>query len=229
MNAKPTTSSEQNSGKDSCKKSFNLLADVGVTQPLTTETRNQDDAFLNGSNQPASHFHPGPYPSTQSRVVQFNSEPATGDAGPSVVKFSQARIHTMIINTKISPKAGASPLLAEGIYPAVVKAIIPGKPEETTGEVSDLQIEFTLKDGAACLARKYPAKLDGRSPLRRDTQAVLGRHLSTQEMASFDTGTLVSRSCRVVVVHQAEGGSKPKARIKTVLGAELTPSVPVAA
>ena len=59
--------------------------------------------------------------------------------------------------------------------------------------------------------------MSGRSPLKREAQAILGRSLSIPEIASFDTDQLLNRTCQVVVVHQHNGGSKPKAVIKTVL------------
>ena len=76
------------------------------------------------------------------------------------------------------------------------------------------------------MAKKYPASMGERSPLKREAQAILGRNLSVPELQSFDTDQLLNRNCQVVVVHQHNGGSKPKAVIKTVLAAPLA-STPV--
>lgn len=214
MKTKPTTSSEQSSsGKLPCKNQLNLLADVGVTQPLTTETRNQDDAFLNGSTQPASpsHFHPGPYPSTQSQVVQSNSEPATGDAGPSVVKFGEARIPHMKLKLQIA-KAELAP---EGVHVATVLAI------KAKGD-SKCTVEFNLvADGNPfTVGKDYPAKLDRTSPLLRDAETIQGRKFAdTKGNEEFDLETLVTKACQVVVHHKRTNGGRLVAAVETVLPA----------
>lgn len=167
-------------------------------------------------------FHPGRFTDLPAQVISTNRRPAPRDVALPGVKCGESQQKVMILNTKISMKSGDAPLLAEGIYPAVIKAVVPGKRHPDTGEVLDLQVEFTLNGVPDCLTRKYPARLNGRSPLRRETQAVLGRNLSRLEIERFNTDELLNRSCRVMVMHQAEGAGKPKARIKTVLAPEPT-------
>ena len=226
MNTKPTTSSSQseanNSGKLPCKNPLNFLADVGVMQEPTTEARNQSQpaAFLVGSVQPASlsHFHPGPYSDTQSQV-QSNSEPATGDAGPSVVKFGQARVTHMKLKLHIA-KAELAP---EDIYPATVLGI------KNKGD-SKCTIEFSVvADGRPfTVGKDYPAKLDRTSPLLRDAETIQGRKFAdTKGNEEFDLDTLVTKPCQVVVRHKRTNGGREVAAVETVLPAVT--ALPVAA
>lgn len=132
----------------------------------------------------------------------------------------------MVITSTIQTKNNTV-LLAEGTYAAVVKAINPVDKVLKEGDKPELKIEFAVAGAAEPMPRRYPATLGGRSPLKREAQAILGRSLSIPEIASFDTDQLLNRNCQVVVVHQHNGGSKPKAVIKTVLAAPLA-STPVA-
>lgn len=215
MKTKPTTSNENSSGKVPCKKSLNILADVGVTQQPTVETTNQGqpEVFLVGSSQPASpsHFHPGPYPSTQSQVVQSNREPAAGDAGPSVVKFGQARIPHMKLKLQIA-KAELAP---EGVHVATVLAI------KAKGD-SKCTVEFNLvADGNPfTVGKDYPAKLDRTSPLLRDAETIQGRKFTDAKgNEEFDLETLVTKPCQVVVHHKRTNGGRLVAAVETVLPA----------
>ena len=137
-------------------------------------------------------------------------------------KASKSMVITSTIQTKNN-----TVLLAEGTYAAVVKAINPVDKVLKEGDKPELKIEFAVAGAAEPMPRLYPATLGGRSPLKREAQAILGRSLSIPEIASFDTDQLLNRNCQVVVVHQHNGGSKPKAVIKTVLAAPLA-STPVA-
>ena len=131
----------------------------------------------------------------------------------------------MVITSTIQTKNTV--LMQEGTYAAVVKAIEPVKKVLKDGDKPELKIEFAVAGAAEPMPRRYPATLGGRSPLKREAQAILGRTLSVPEIASFDTDQLLNRNCQVVVVHQHNGGSKPKAVIKTVLAAPVV--IPAAA
>lgn len=226
MNTKPTTSSssEQNSsGQLPCKKQLNVLADAGVMQQPTTGARNQGQpaAFLIGSVQPASlsHFHPGPYTSTQSQVMQLNSESAAGDAGPSVVKFGQARVTHMKLKLQIA-KAELAP---EDIYPATVLGI------KNKGD-SKCTIEFSVvaEGRPFTVGKDYPARLDRTSPLLRDAETIQGRKFAdTKGNEEFDLETLVTKTCQVVVQHKRTNGGRVVAAVETVLPANN--ALPVAA
>ena len=131
----------------------------------------------------------------------------------------------MVITSTIQTKNTV--LMQEGTYAAVVKAIEPVKKILKDGEKPELKIEFAVAGAAEPMPKRYSATMSGRSPLKREAQAILGRSLSIPEIASFDTDQLLNRNCQVVVVHQHNGGSKPKAVIKTVLATPVV--IPAAA
>ena len=131
----------------------------------------------------------------------------------------------MVITSTIQTKN--TTLMPEGTYAAVVKAVKPVEKVLKDGEKSSVAIEFAVVGATEPMSKRYPQRLDGRSPLKREVQAILQRSLSVPEIISFDTDQLLNRNCQVVVVHQHNGGSKPKAVIKTVLAAPAV--IPVAA
>jgi hypothetical protein len=132
----------------------------------------------------------------------------------------------MVIKSTI-PTKNSTVLMEAGTYAAVVKAINPVEKLLKEGDKPELEIEFTVVGATEPMPKRYLVRLDGRSPLRREVQAILGRSLSLPEIASFDTDQLLNRNCQVVVAHQHDGGSKPKAVIKTVQAAPVVlPSVP---
>ena len=240
MNANTTTSSSNesavsNSGKLPCKNPLNLLADVGVMQKPTTEARNQSQpaAFLVGSAVDASlsNLYPGPYTSTRSRMVQLNSELATEDAGPSVVKFGQTRVSHM--STKLvfnQPKRAV--LTPQGLYAALVTKVTVN-PKKGTNDPETVEVQFTLNELNQQVTRMYPAKMKGRSPLFRDAKSILRRGPSPDELEQgFDPAILKDRSCRVSVAHRLDHNGHPQSQTITVMAAEATPAVtaqPVAA
>lgn len=130
---------------------------------------------------------------------------------------SKRKVTRMVITTTISNGSNGA-LTPEGIYVAVVKAVSQVEKAPKPNQTAEIKIEFTVEGVAETMEKKYPAVLAGRSPLKREAQAILGRNLAQTEVARFDTDVLLKRPCRVIVVHQAEGGGKPKARIKAVLG-----------
>jgi hypothetical protein len=130
----------------------------------------------------------------------------------------------MIITSQIQTKKPAP--IAEGTYAAVVKDIKPVDKAVKEGDKPELKIEFAVEGAPETMFKRYPASMAGRSPLKRETQAILGRPLGDLELAKFDTAQLLNRNCRVVVVHERNGASRPKAVIKTVLTAPgVSPAV----
>ena len=125
----------------------------------------------------------------------------------------------MVITSTIQTKNTV--LMQEGTYAAVVKAINPVDKVLKDGEKPELEIEFAVVGATEPMRKQYPIRLDGRNPLRREVQAILGRPLSVPEIASFDTDQLLNRNCLVVVGHQHDPGSEPKAVIKSVLAAPV--------
>jgi hypothetical protein len=236
MNANTTTSSNEsagnNSGKLPCKNSLNFLADVGVMQRPTTEARNQGQlaAFIIGSVQPASllNLHPGPYPSTQSQVVQFNRELATEDAGPSVVKCSQARKPKMSTKLMFNKQKRAA-LTPEGVYAASVTAISV-IPKKGTEEPETIEVRFALNALNQHVTRPYPAKLGGRSPLLRDAKIILGRNQTRdEEEHGFDLDVLKDRPCRLSISHRPGPDGKPQRQFISVMAPETSTAAPAAA
>mgnify|MGYP003334900814 FL=1 len=97
----------------------------------------------------------------------------------------------MVIKSTIQTKNNTA-LLAEGTYAAVVKAINPADKNLQPGEPpKELTVEFAVVGAAEPMPRRYPATLGGRSPLKREAQAILGRSLSIPEIVSFDTDQLL--------------------------------------
>ena len=141
-------------------------------------------------------------------------------------KCGRVIVNNMKIVTTITNNTSTA-LMQAGTYAAVVKAIEPVKNVLKDGEKLELEIEFTVVGATEPMPKRYPQRLDGRSPLRREVQAILGRPLSVPEVACFDTDLLLNRNCLVVVGHQHDPGSEPKAVIKTVLAAPVV--IPAAA
>lgn len=237
MNTKPTSSNQSDansSGKVPCKKLVSFLAVVGVMQQPTTEANeeNRQAALRSGSALDASlnNFHPGSYTSTHPVVIS-NSELATGDAGPSVVKFSSARVSHM--STKLvfnQPKRAV--LTPQGVYAALVTKVTVNS-KEGTNEPETVEVQFTLNELNQQVTRTYPAKMKGRSPLFRDAKSILRRGPTVDELEQgFEPGILKDRSCRVSIAHRLDHYGHPQSQTITVMAAEATPAVtaqPIAA
>lgn len=222
MKTKPTTSEQNSNGKVPCKNQLKLLADVGVTQPLTIETKNQGQAFLFPSAQPArqlTRFPAGTLNVLFARREQLNNGTTLRITNSEANVGRQRASNHMVITSTIQTKNTA--LMQAGTYAAVVKAINPVDKVLKDGEKPELEIEFAVVGATEPMRKRYPIRLDGRNPLRREVQAILGRPLSVPEIASFDTDQLLNRNCLVVVGHQHDAGSKPKAVIKSVVAAPV--------
>lgn len=228
MNTNPTiSSSEQNSsGSTPCKKQLSFLADVDVMkQPTATANEASEKSAPFTSSVPASSqrpLHPGLLNDLLARVdlTKQRIKTVANKTTVSVNSKKHMKIVTNITNKQVA-------LMPEGTYAAVVKAIDEVEKLLKDGDKPELKIAFTVAGAVEPMAKKYPASMGERSPLKREAQAILGRNLSVPELQSFDTDQLLNRNCQVVVVHQHNGGSKPKAVIKTVLAAPLA-STPVA-
>lgn len=141
-------------------------------------------------------------------------------------KCGRVIANNMKIVTNITNNTNTA-LMRAGTYAAVVKAINPVDKVLKDGEKPELEIEFAVVGATEPMTKRYQARLDGRNPLRREVQAILGRSLSGPEIASFDTDQLLDGNCLVVVGHQHDAGSKPKAVIKSVVAAPVV--IPAAA
>ena len=229
MNTKPTTSSnesaENNSGKLPCKKSLNVLADVGVLQQPTTEASsgNEQAAPRSPSTVDASlsHLHPGPYTSTHPEV-SVRSEPEPGTENRHGDRKSPNTKNTM--NTKLmfsSPKRAV--LTPEGVYAASVTKVAVN-PKKGTEEPETIELEFTLNALNQSVCRTYPAKMKGRSPLFRDAKCILRRGPKPEELEQgFDPAILKGEGCRVHIAHRLDHNGRPHSQTITVMAADATP------
>lgn len=229
MNTKPTTSSNEsglnNSGKLPCKKSLSVLAVVGVMQQPTTEASsgNEQAAPRSPSTVTASLSspHPGPYTSTHPEV-SVRSEPEPGTENRHGVPNSRLINKTMSTKLMFSaPKRAV--LTPEGVYAASVTAITVN-PKKGTEEPETIVLEFTLNALNQHITRKYPATIQRRSPLLRDSKIILGRGPTREELEQgFDPAILKDRSCRVHIGHRPGADGRPQSQSITVMAPETTP------
>ena len=117
------------------------------------------------------------------------------------------------------------PLTPQGIYAAVVKSVAVTT-KQGTEEPEQVQVEFALNGVSDPIVRSYPAKVEGRSPLVRDSKTIRGHGFTRDEDADgFDPAVLVGKSCQVVVAHRPDLKGKTTAQI----GLVMTPVITVAA
>lgn len=225
MNTKPTTSSnesaENNSGKVPCKKSLSFLAVVGVMQQPTTEARNQSQpaAFLVGSAVDASlsNLYPGLLTDPLAWVNKQNSGLAPRIFLQGVVGKERAN---MLLKRKNKQQQKAV-LTPQGTYTAVVKAVTPKPQKEGTEGPGTVELEFTLNELNQSVCRTYPAKIEGRSPLLRDSKIILRRGLRPEEEEQgFDPAILMGEACRLHIGHRLDHSGKPHTQTITVMTAE---------
>ena len=121
-----------------------------------------------------------------------------------------------------------APLLCEGTYAAVVHTVMVKTKEGTTEPVA-VTVNFALNGHEQNIERDYPPKIEGRSPLLRDSKILLGRPLTRDEEADgFDPGILAGRSCQVVLVHRRDTSGRLKAQAGMVLAPSVTAVSPPA-
>ena len=226
MNANTTTSSsqngEQNSGKVPCKKLVNILAVVGVTQQPTTEAtcRNEQAAPRSSSLVDASLsiFHPGPYTSTHPEVI-VSSELALRTQLQGDCRAVTKSKHMVITRKKKQQQQAV--LTPQGTYTAVVKTATFKPQKEGTEGPGTVEVEFTLHELNQHITRVYPAKIEGRSPLLRDSKIILQRGLRPEEEEQgFDPAILVGEACRLHIGHRLDHSGKPHTQTITVMTAE---------
>ena len=116
---------------------------------------------------------------------------------------------------KISVKKEVN--LEEGTYNATVSSIT-GKPNET--KPKNILFGFKVDDYDKELTKDNPANFKAGSPLRSDTETILGRSFTTQEAEDgFELTTLIGKKCQVVVFHKAGSGGRPKPAVSIILPA----------
>jgi hypothetical protein len=105
----------------------------------------------------------------------------------------------------------------EGTYNATVSSVI-GRPAE--GEPKRILIGFKVDGYAKDIIKENPAAFIAGSPLRADTETILGRSFTTDEAdQGFELTKLVGLKSNIVVFHKAGSGGRPKPAVSLVLPA----------
>ena len=108
-------------------------------------------------------------------------------------------------------------VLEEGTYNSNVSSVT-GKPNETkpTKIVFGFKVEGFDKE----IFKDNPVSFSAGSPLRSDTETILGRSFTTDEANDgIDLATLVGQKCQIVVYHKAGSGGRPKPAVSMVMPA----------
>lgn len=179
---------------------------------------------------PAVHqsatLHQVTLPGTRSQMIQQLSEPASGivTRPRCEVRWSHKRESKSMKLHKTKKVTNSEPITPDGEYPATVKSVAE---RDSDGQL-EVVVEYSVVGVPNPSPRIYPATIEGRSPLWRDSKAILGRTLLTSEEDEngFDPAILTGRPCRVVVVHRPDGSGKLTAQVKLVLAPKAaTPAV----
>ena len=108
-------------------------------------------------------------------------------------------------------------VLDEGTFNATVSSVT-AKPNETkpTKFVFGFKVEGYDKE----VFKDYPVSFAAGSPLRSDTETIIGRSFTTDEAdAGIDLTALVSKTCQIVVFHKGGSGGRPKPAVSVVMAA----------
>ena len=114
----------------------------------------------------------------------------------------------------LKASAPRTSLIAEGTYPATLKSI-KGLPEEKPRKV---EFGFKTDNHEDIVTKELPLSFDEGTPLRNDTETLLGHELKASEaQAGFNPSTLNNKRCRVVVMHKSSAGGKAKAVVSVIM------------
>jgi hypothetical protein len=118
----------------------------------------------------------------------------------------------MIIKTK------QVAVLEEGTFNATVSSIT-GKPNET--KPTKIVFGFKVDGYDKEICKDNPVSFAAGSPLRSDTETIMGRSFTTDEANDgIDLTTLVGMKCQIVVFHKAGSGGRPKPAVSMVMSAK---------
>jgi len=118
---------------------------------------------------------------------------------------------------KIKSTTKHEEVLVEGTYNTAVNSVTP-KPSEAKPKV--IQVGFKAEGYDKELHKELPASFNEGSPLRADTETILGRRLTAEEVKDgFELNTLIGMKCQVVVFHKSGSGGRPKPTVSLVLPA----------
>lgn len=108
-------------------------------------------------------------------------------------------------------------ILQEGTYNATVSSVT-GKPTEA--EPTKVVFGFKVDGYDKELTKENPASFVAGSPLRADTETIIGRSFTTDEAdEGIELKTLVGKKCQIAVFHKAGAGGRPKPAVSLVLPA----------
>lgn len=108
-------------------------------------------------------------------------------------------------------------VLDEGTFNATVSSVT-AKPNETkpTKFVFGFKVEGYDKE----VFKDNPLSFAAGSPLRSDTETILGRSFTTDEAnEGIDLNTLVGKEAQIVVYHKGGSGGRPKPVVSVIMAA----------
>lgn len=108
-------------------------------------------------------------------------------------------------------------VLEEGTFNATVSSVT-AKPNEDkpTKFVFGFKVDGYDKE----VFKDNPLSFAAGSPLRSDTETIMGRSFTTDEANDgIDLSTLVGKKCQIVVYHKAGSGGRPKPAVSVVMPA----------
>jgi hypothetical protein len=128
----------------------------------------------------------------------------------------------MIIKTKQT----RSEILREGEHSPTLNSV-KGLPTDADPKKVSFGFKFPGHEGE--ITKELPLSFEEGAPLRKDVETLLGKGLTAKEAAEgINLNDLVGKPCRVVVMHKAGAGGKPKA-VVTVIMPPATAPAPAAA
>jgi len=117
----------------------------------------------------------------------------------------------MIIKTK------QVAVLLEGTYNATVSSVTP-KPNEA--KATKIVFGFKVDGYDKEVTKDNPTSFAAGSPLRTDTETIMGRSFTTDEAnAGVDLQSLIGKPCQITVYHKAGSGGRPKPAVSIVRAA----------
>ena len=107
-----------------------------------------------------------------------------------------------------------NPLLPEEPYDATVSSV-KGLPDEQNPK--RVELGFKVDGSETPVTKELSLSFDTGKPLRKDVETLLGRELTpTEALNGIEPAHLLHKPCRVVVMHKAGSGGKPKAVVSLV-------------
>ncbi len=109
------------------------------------------------------------------------------------------------------------PILAEGSYIAKLVSI---KGDPNDHDPVKVVCGFKVDGHDEEVTKEMPFALDEGTPLRKDTETILGRELTASQVKDgFELDVLLNKECQVVVAHKSGAGGKPKAVVSVIMAA----------